>query len=165
MSWRILWAGARQSEVVLSLPPSVPLQGLLKGVPQLKGVRAIHPAPVKWAVGQPESAAASKAKDTKIPSPGPCLLYGERAKAMWISIHKGNTSLDWVQWKPEALRSHETALEASRVWPVTSARWAGPSAWSQPQLTHTSLPWVAVAVCQQGLHSSSAGHTSQNNSP
>ena len=45
-------------------------------------MRTIHPAPDKKAVGQPESAAASKAKDTKIPSPGPRLLYGDRLRGL-----------------------------------------------------------------------------------
>lgn len=134
-------------------PPTLTLQGLLKGFPQRRWVRAIHPGPGKWAVGQPESTADTKAKDTKIPSPGPLLLYGERAKATWISIDKESTS-------------QIECVESLKPWEVMRPHWghqgvAGDliqvgqaQCLESATVTHPSLSWTAVTKLEHANRAS-----------
>ena len=85
-------------------------------------------------------------------------------QAMWISIHRGNTSLTEYN-------------ESLKTWEVMRLHWrpAGCGQWPQPggwgPVLGVSHNWLTPhcpgqqCVCQQGLHSSSAGHTSPANPP
>lgn len=85
-SWGIFGAGARQSGEVLSLGHLL-TRASSRG-PWCRGVRVIHPVPESEQWDSQESAADTKAKDIKITSPGPWLVYGERARLHELELTK-----------------------------------------------------------------------------